>query len=345
MNMRKIALRLLSASYLLFILVAVTSCNNDDETDLVGNWVDCKFSFEGRGRSNAVSFVIDSKAYIVGGYDGEEREYLKDAWSFNPENKQWTLIDSLPKACIGRINAVGFSINGKGYYGLGFDGDNKLNDFWEYDPSTNKWTQLNDFTGTARYGSTAFSIGDKGYIVGGYDGTHLKDLWEYDPTSDSWTKKSSIPGNKRKFASVFIIDEKAYVFGGINNGTIVEDFYCYDPSTDTWEEKRDVANNSDDSYDDDYVSIARENAATFVINGLGYVATGEIVSGLISKVWEYDPSTDLWKEKTGFEGSSRICGVGLTLNDKGYVLLGKSSSYYYDDIWEFEPFATYDDQD
>ena len=43
------------------------------------------------------------------------------------------------------------------------------NDFWEYDPSTNTWTQKADFGGTARNWAVGFSIGNKGYIGTGYD--------------------------------------------------------------------------------------------------------------------------------------------------------------------------------
>ena len=38
------------------------------------------------------------------------------------------------------------------------------NDFWEYDPATNTWTQKADFGGTARQYATGLSIGSKGYI-------------------------------------------------------------------------------------------------------------------------------------------------------------------------------------
>ena len=49
-------------------------------------------------------------------------------------------------------------------------------DFWEYDPSTNVWTQKADFGGGARSGAVGFSIGSKGYIgTGG-----ANDFWEYD---------------------------------------------------------------------------------------------------------------------------------------------------------------------
>ena len=55
-----------------------------------------------------------------------------------------------------------FSIGSKGYIGTGYGG--LRNDFWEYDPATNAWTQKADFAGVARaYGSRIFHR-SKGYI-------------------------------------------------------------------------------------------------------------------------------------------------------------------------------------
>jgi N-acetylneuraminic acid mutarotase len=188
-------------------------------------------------------------------------------------------------------------------------------------------------------------VGSKGYVLGGFDGNYLKDLWEYNPSSDTWAQRASLPGNKRFNASVFVINSIVYVVGGNNNGTYVKDFWAYDSSTDTWTKKRDISNtNDDEDYDDDYTSIVRQNAAAFVINNLGYLATGD-VSSLLSTVWEYDPATDLWTEKTNFEGTARTNAVGITVQNRGFILTGKTSSLYLDDVWEFLPFAEYDEND
>lgn len=75
---------------------------------------------------------------------------------------------------IGRSSASGFELNGKGYVGLGYDGTNRLKDFYQYDPSTNTWSQKADYAGTARYGAIGFQVGDKAYIGTGYDGNYQK---------------------------------------------------------------------------------------------------------------------------------------------------------------------------
>ena len=49
----------------------------------------------------------------------------------------------------GRAGAVSFVIGDSAYVGTGFDGINKLNDFWEFNPATNSWKQIANFGGTA----------------------------------------------------------------------------------------------------------------------------------------------------------------------------------------------------
>jgi N-acetylneuraminic acid mutarotase len=68
-----------------------------------------------------------------------------------------------------RNQPIGFSINGKGYLGLGSKG----NDFWEYTYSTDTWTKKSDFPGQARINTVYFSTSKKGYVGLGYDGFSL----------------------------------------------------------------------------------------------------------------------------------------------------------------------------
>jgi hypothetical protein len=57
-----------------------------------------------------------------------------------------------------------------------------MKDFFEYDPSTNAWTQKADFGGTGRYYAIGFSISGKGYLGTGYtSGGFVKDFWEFTP--------------------------------------------------------------------------------------------------------------------------------------------------------------------
>jgi N-acetylneuraminic acid mutarotase len=325
-----------------FAFAALSGCSKDsssDDTTLVGNWVR-KGDFEGVARSEAVSAELNGKEYAGLGFDGTTR--LKDFWVYDPATDFWERKADFPG--VARNSGVAFSAAGKIYVGLGFDGVNKLNDFWAYDPASNSWAQVANFGGSARYSAKAFSISDKGYVVSGYDGSQLKDFWKYDPLTNIWTQEVSPGGSKRSDAVVFVINNRAYLATGINNGSYINDFWMYNPEGGgTWTEKTKISNVSDDDYDDDY-TIVRSNAVAFSINGKGYITTGTNGS-YTTTTWEYDPGTDRWTAKTGFQGTAREGAIGFNVGNRGFVALGRSSSYRFDDVRELSPDAAEVDTD
>lgn len=332
----------------LIVLVGITSaCDDDDDEDLIGNWVSIG-AFEGIPRTDAVVFVVGDNAYLGTGYNGTEDEWYKDFWKFDPSTESWSQVANFPG--VARQAAVGFAAAGKGYVGTGTDGssdDNgtvKFKDFYQYDPTANTWSKIADFAGSARYGAVAFGIDDYGYVGTGYDSNNLKDFYRYDPSTDTWTQIPSIPGSKRKDATAFVINGKGYVVTGSDANTNVKDFYSYDPSTDSWTTLRKIYNSSDDSYDDDY-NIVSSNAASFTLGQYAYITTGSSSGTASVLTWRYDPIDDVWKQKSDFEGSSRINGLGFTVGGKAYVATGNSSGYYLDDVWRFDPDADQEDND
>ncbi len=323
----------------IFLFVSIISCNNEEDDEYLGDWWEVS-GFDGIPRSRAVGFSIGDKGYLGTGFDGDDR--LNDFWEYNSEGDYWRQKAVLPG--VARLDAVGFGLDGKGYIGTGSDGENELKDFYEYDPDANEWTRKADFEGDARYGAVAFAIESygKGYIGAGYNDYSLKDFYAYTPSTDSWEPIQSLRGKKRLYASSFVIEGKAYVVSGIDNGSYLDDIWEYDPSEDYWYEKRAISNDTDESFDDDYSSIARIYGVGFTINGKGYLATGSAGS-LLSTVWEYDPTTDLWEQKTSFEGTTRSQAVGFAIDNYGYVTTGVSGSYYLYDLWKFDPMAEYDE--
>lgn len=318
--------------------------NSDDDEDLVGNWKKSS-DFDEDARSEAVTFVIGDSVYFSTGTT--DRDKYKDLWVFELNSQYWSQRADLPGAA--RNSAVAFSIGTKGYLGTGYDGSNRLNDFYEYNPATNSWARKADFMGSARYDAIGFSLDNKGYISCGFDGNYLKDLYQYTPGATAadpgvWVQKASLGGTKRAGAMVFILNNKAYVCSGSNNGSPVNELWVYDGALNTWTEKRKITNSSDDEYDDDY-NIQRSNGVAFVIGNYGFITTGESSSSLTSTTWQYDPSTDLWKEKTGFEGSARSGACAFTVNNRGFVMTGRSGSLSFDNMYEFQPDIEQNDDD
>ena len=88
------------------------------------------------------------------------------------------------------------------------------------------WTPKADFAGGGRYGAVGFSIGTKGYIGTGHDGTVYKqDFWEWDQATDTWTQKADFPATPRVNAVGFSIGTKGYIGTGVTSATaITKDF-------------------------------------------------------------------------------------------------------------------------
>jgi N-acetylneuraminic acid mutarotase len=326
-------------------ILSSQSCNNDNDDDEseVGNWVKTT-PFKGSRRSGAIMFTIGNKAFVGLGYDGDD--YATDLYEYDVDLGFWQTKASFEG--IPRERAVAFSLNGKGYIGLGYNRDEpteELKDFWEYDPETDTWKQLNDFGGTARYNAVAFSINNKGYVGTGNDGSNYNgDFWEYDPSTDTWNEIASYPGQKREEATSFVINGRAYLCTGRNNGLTDIDFWEFNPESKTWTNKRP---DDDESYYDDFTSAARRyNAVSFVVDGKAYIATGLNSGGAAdNKVFEYDPSTEIWDQKTSFEGAARSQAIAFVLNNESYLGTGQNSSTRFDDIWKFKPNDEYNEDD
>lgn len=206
-----------------------------------------------------------------------------------------------------------------------------------------------------RYGALGFTVGGYAYVGTGYNDNYLKDFYRFDPNAASgsqWQIVNGFEGGKRVYGLAFVIDDVAYIGFGENNDTYVEDFYSFDGTT--WTRLRDIANtNDDEDYDDDY-AIARSSAVAFVIDGLGYVATGDR-NGVTSDYWVYGPEEDLWHGDSdddytpltsvhyGTGGSSRSLAVGFSTGSRGFVLTGSSGTSYFDDVYELLPYELEDD--
>ena len=313
-----------------FLVFTLFSCHKDSVPFTQdGNWV-TRSQLNGPGRSEASGFTIGDFAYLGTGWDGLNKRY-SDFWKYDPDNDNWSQVQSLPDSAA-RSSAIGMSAAGLGFVGTGYDGFNYLKDFWQYDPAANTWTRKADFIGGARYEAVGFGIGNFGYVGTGFDGSNaLKDFYKYDPGSDTWTV-IGFSGNKRYSAVTFVYKDKAYLVTGINSGVTVSDFWVFDPAASqaNWSELRHITNYSSDNYDDGYTNIMRSNAAAFVITGTNsgdkaYISTGEN-GALYTFTWEYDFVTDLWKEKTPFEGPATTGAVGFNVKNRGYIATGRSGS-------------------
>ncbi|WP_314519363.1 T9SS type A sorting domain-containing protein [Xanthocytophaga agilis] len=286
-------------------------------------------------RTQAVGFSINGKGYVATGFDHLFSPHLKnDLWEYDPITNNWTRKADFPGGM--RFAAVGFSVNGKAYLGLGIDSSgNRRKDWWEYNPLTNSWTRKADFPGQARSMAVGFTLTGKGYLGMGYSGSvYLKDFWMYDDQSDRWIQKADFggqagalptnPSNELSFGRVavgFVIGDKGY----INTTTqlssqhygehaATSEFYQYDPLTNYWTRRNSI--------------IIGAGAAGFSIGDKGYMGIGSpnpsfvTPSGNFSRLfYQYDPQKDLWFEDASFpQGLSDA--ATFVINNTGYMATG-----------------------
>ena len=193
-----------------------------------------KANVPGPLRDNATGFSIGNLGYLGGGC--HPPAFFRDFYEYNPLTDVWTQKALIPTTGQdATIAMVGFSIGTKGYLGTGGEPADIFRDFYEYNPSTNSWTQKANFGGTARSNAVGFSIGTKGYIGTGelLNSIFTNDFWEYNSLTDTWSQKANVPSLARAYAGAFSIGNKGYIGGGLASGGMLDFWEYLDVNTTT----------------------------------------------------------------------------------------------------------------
>ena len=235
------------------------------------------------------------------------------------------------------------------------------------------WITRPNLPSAARTAVGSFSIGSKGYFVGGESSAgNLFDVWEYDTSSNTWSQKANYPGMPLSKGAAFSINGLGYYGLGTSGGLL----YSYNPNSNTWTQKTTCnissvsfwsttyfvigtkayfldQNNKFFSYDsgtDTWTNLTaftgtvttRATGAGFSINGKGYICSGINSSAagntFLSDLWEYNPTTSTWTQKASLPSGGRYASFGFAFNNKGYVLGGeKISSAMTNEFLEYNP--------
>jgi N-acetylneuraminic acid mutarotase len=258
----------------------------------------------------------------------------------------------------GRHRGLGISIGNKGYVGTGhYNGAGPnivFNDWWEFDPATNSWTQKANIP-TPTYGSVGWGTSTKGYVGAGFITGGVYHV--FDPVTNSWSNTSPCPISASNY-DCFMVNGKGYV---LNGAQMAE----YDPSTDTWTPKTPCPSSlltwscafetassgfvKTGAYFHEYKPandtwITRANfpgmtssgATAFSIQGKGYVACGYVggLGNVNAEFWEFNPATNAWTQMQDFPGTARRFHVSFTIGNKGFLGLGTNGTNF-NDFWQF----------
>lgn len=326
-------------------------CHSSDDTN--GDWQKVA-QIKGVAASGAVTFKIGNEVYVGLGYDKD----IDPVFAFvkSSDGVSWQDVAPFPEEFGGRIGAVAFTIGTKAYVGTGYKPavagstiKTFYKDFYCYDSETDSWSKISDdFGGEPRRNGIAFTLNVNGQEIGYFgcgstnnDKEYLNDFWSFDGTT---FKSEDSHGRKRNGGTAFVIDNVAYICLGYESGTqLAPDMIKFDGTN--WTELNKLTDATDQDFDDDYTTICRAHAVSFIakVNGetRGYIATGVANGTLTRYAWEYDPKIDRWDEVNQLPSrmSARVAGVGFSIGDYGYVTLGGTSTDYgaFDDTWRFVP--------
>lgn len=200
----------------------------DPATD---NWKR-KSDFPGGSRQGSVCFSIGTNGYLMGGL----LRTKQDLWKYTSAIDEWAPMTDYPGT--GTAEMIGVTVDGKAYVGAGVNTDNVVKDFWQYDPSADKWTKKADVT-EALYNPVTLVKGTKIYVISGKS-ENLKDrkaVLIYDTVADKWNKTDDFTGKERSAATGFVIGETLYFglgvgskfAGGATYPDYYNDFWKYNP--------------------------------------------------------------------------------------------------------------------
>jgi N-acetylneuraminic acid mutarotase len=357
-----------------------------------GNWVG-RATFSGIAMGAGASFVINNIAYVGTGinpliphsklqtmFSYTATAILNKAYGYDSAYGSWAQVGSFPGQ--GRSDAVGFTIGSTGYLGSGLanDGATALSDFYSYNAAANTWTQIdsihNDTASFPRYDAVAFAFDTTAYVLTGTNQLYyFNDIWRYSPSTNTWIQQPVPPStfSPRSGAISWVYNSQGYIVTGYTpgsstaTGNLCYDFWRFTPGSDTstqgWYRLRDIYNTSGESYDDSYTDIERTGGNGFLILGQptgdkAYVTLGSANGVDVTFTWEYTFSTDLWNEKTPYEGTARTGACSWTLTGsvpstagvattRGFIGTGlnQGSTAAFSDCEEFFPNQVYNQYD
>lgn len=311
-------------------------------------------------RSALTGFSANGLVYLGTGYNFNLGYGFNDLYAFNPLTNRWVQQNPLPT--VGRHNAQGGQLNGKGFITLGYDDLGFVTDSWEFDPSTQLWSVKAGFPGAERQEGFSFVINNKFYTGGGIDNSlniQYSDLWEYDPSLNVWTAKSPIP--QSLFGSkTFQIGNNGYVLGGLDSSfQWSTTMYKYDQLTDAWSTVASVpGSNVGIAMSDSLLGYASIDTSFYCFDPLANnwtlkapfrYSAYDVVSGKVDSLFyvitsdggalTYNPTTDEWLENYRPTGSSEIpniYGRSVVLSDTAFFNLIKydinNDNWYIDSL-------------
>ncbi len=266
----------------------------------------------------------------------------------------WTWVQKAGFPGIPRHRACAFSIGEKGYIGLGHINSGSLSiaydDWWEYDPATNSWTQKANYPAGPRFGNFCFGFDNCAYVGGGaiQSWGAAYEFFKFEPVSNTWSFMGNSPiGGEGKPS--FVIGDSGYVAGMGYNRLTNSWFSAPTANVGYWDYVFVIDNKAYFSlggnmteYDPRANLVVGKGSCpnshmfptSFSVNKKGYVIMGTDYTTEFRDQYEYDPTTNKWDTLHSFPGSGRHYSPTFVIANKAYMGTGSNGTNMAD-FWEF----------
>lgn len=258
--------------------------------------------------------------------NGERPGNLHTVLAYDTRTHRWSEPTRSP---IGLNHAQATAYRGDLYLAGGYrDGEEATDEFWQYNPRRDRWTELPPM-GQARGAAASAVIGDKLFVAGGapqtfgvgISGTPYGTLEIYDFKTRKWTLGPDMPVPRHHTVGVGL-GGKFYVAGGraglldVNNTTPpVDEFDRYDPGVERWERLPHMP-----------LGVGFEGVTTAA--GKVVVVGGENQAGwedgggwTTPSAWAFDPKTERWQRLPDLHIERRGFGAA-TAGGRIYASMG-----------------------
>lgn len=176
--------------------------------------------FPGHPRTNAIMYLVNGKAYLMGG-NYQYYTIFRDIWEYDYHTNNWKKKVSLP---FGISDVSSFTLDDKIYF---FGGRNTSNTttLWRYNPETEELVALNPFNNSSN--CSGFTSNGMVYMVLG------RATWLYNAQQDSWSQVASIPdeGAWNGPHRAFTFNGQGYAIASKND----KGLYRYQVEQNVWE--------------------------------------------------------------------------------------------------------------
>lgn len=210
----------------------------------------------------AMAFDASRKKFVLFGGRAGSGYNFEDTWEWDPVTGAWTDVTTAGnhpsaraqhvmvwQASTGKVLLFGGGrSDANSYDGTGISVS--LGDTWEYDGTTQSWSQAKAAASpTARHNAAlvwdssrnvAVLFGGMQTDITGAGGIPKRDTWEWDPNAGTWTERTGSgakPSERYGHAMAFDgVHAKMLVFGGsdMSSGGSLNDLWQWDPTTGAW---------------------------------------------------------------------------------------------------------------